>query len=262
MVLSFQLGDILIGLARVKERTTYLLGPGLHCLSRCGTARPVLISVLCKHICKAAFQLGNQIHKRNSLQPTTDVGCNTRSYSLTVMTDALQDKQQEGPPAENRSPKEQTILTAQKYTLCGSPGRTVTKELQPENAALRGHPHTLIPVKHWRIEDQQLFNSFWPGKNLRRMKSLNQKLSKPEAILTCLRTEFPPNTFLLFQFLDHHSLHAGTNNAFYCSLPHFHPAHKGKAPLVNAMGKYCFLKKLHGRSMFHLLFAYCNLQPH
>lgn len=69
------------------------------------------------------------------------------------MTDALQDKQQEGSPAENRSPKEQTILTAQKYTLCGSPGRTVTKELQPENAALRGHPHTLIPVKHWRIED-------------------------------------------------------------------------------------------------------------
>lgn len=55
IVLSFQLGDILTGLAREKERTTYLLGAGFHYLPRCGTARPVLISMLCKHICKAIF---------------------------------------------------------------------------------------------------------------------------------------------------------------------------------------------------------------
>lgn len=43
IVVSFQLGDILTGLAREKERTAYLLGAGLHYLSRCGTAGPVLI---------------------------------------------------------------------------------------------------------------------------------------------------------------------------------------------------------------------------
>lgn len=36
VVLSFQLGDMLTGLAREKERTTYVLGAGLHYLPRCG----------------------------------------------------------------------------------------------------------------------------------------------------------------------------------------------------------------------------------
>lgn len=137
----------------------------------------------------------------------------------------------------------------------------VIKELEAEAVARQCHPRTPISAKRWMIEDQQLFNPFWPGKNLRRMRSLNQNLSQPEAIPIHLWAKFPPDTLLLFWFLDHHSLHAGTNNAFYCSLSRFPLAHKGEAPLVNARGKYCFLKKLHGRSMLRLLFAYCNLQP-
>lgn len=158
--------------------------------------------------------------------------------------------------------RRQILIIAQEYIPCDSPGFTVVEELVAEMATQQDHPQTLIPEKSWMIEDLQLFSPFWPGKNFRRMRSLNQNFSKPKAILTCLWTKFPPDTSLLFQFLDHHSLHAGTNNAFYCSLPYFPPAHKEKGPLVNARGKYCFLKKLHGRAMLWLLLAYCNLLPH
>jgi len=86
--------------------------------------------------------------------PNPCSGRDTQSKVLRTRSRQLMEVSKEGTLQPLDSLRQcSIILTAQKYTLCGSPGRTVTKELQPENAALRGHPHTLIPVKHWRIED-------------------------------------------------------------------------------------------------------------